>query len=109
MTSSPLPPPILPYIEAVNAADIDKASACFAPEAVVHDEGRDHAGAPAIRSWLEETGRKYAPQLAATGAVERDGQVLAPVTVSGNFPGSPADLTFAFTLAGGKITALHIS
>ena len=39
------------YFDA-NAHDADGVAACFAADAVVHDERRDQVGCEAIRSWL---------------------------------------------------------
>ena len=40
--------------------------------------------------------------------VERDGKIDVTVRVAGNFPGSPIDLQFVFTLKAGKISLLEI-
>ena len=49
-----LPSVITAYWSAANAARIDEAAACFAADAVVHDESRIHQGPAAIRGWIEE-------------------------------------------------------
>jgi hypothetical protein len=56
--------PVLPdilhrYFAAQNAHDIEAMVACFAPDAVVQDEGKDITGTQAIRAWKIETGAKY--------------------------------------------------
>jgi hypothetical protein len=39
---------------------------------------------------------------------QQDGKVVVPSRLTGNFPGSPVDLRFFFTLEGDKIASLEI-
>ncbi|MDB6154842.1 MAG: hypothetical protein JWL90_3295 [Chthoniobacteraceae bacterium] len=103
-----LPPPITAYWSAANSARIDEAAACFAANAVVHDETRIHQGPAAIRGWIEETTRQYQPIVEALSVKEKDGRHLVSARVSGTFPGSPVELHFAFTLKDGKILRLEV-
>jgi hypothetical protein len=57
--SNPLPPPLAAYYEAKNRHDTDAMLAPFAEDAVVRDEGQEHRGRAAIRTWMEHTIRKY--------------------------------------------------
>jgi hypothetical protein len=108
-SSSPiLPPVIIAYWSAANAARIDEAAACFGADAVVFDESRTHQGSAAIRSWMEETRRQYQPVVEPLRAEERDGRHLVTARVSGTFPGSPVELDYAFTLREGHILRLEI-
>jgi ketosteroid isomerase-like protein len=106
--SALLPEVLSTYFHAASAGRIDQACACFASDAVVHDEGRDHFGASAIRGWIEETTLKYQPRMEVTRIEESDERILATAIVSGSFPGSPVELRFAFTLRNGKICNLAI-
>ena len=54
-----LPQPLADYFAAANADDPDRVAACFAPDAVVRDEGRNRHGRVAIRAWAAEVRRKY--------------------------------------------------
>lgn len=103
-----LPPAITSYWSAANAARIDEAAACFAADAVVHDESRIHQGTAAIRGWIEETTRQYQPTVEAIGVETKEGRHLVTARVSGTFPGSPAELHFIFTLRDGQISRLEI-
>lgn len=103
-----LPPPIATYWSAANTARIDEAAACFAADAVVHDESRTHQGPSAIRGWIEETTRQSQPIVEALAVEEKDGRHLVTARVSGIFPGSPVELHFAFTLRDGQILHLEI-
>ncbi len=100
MTTAGIPAAISAYYAAKNRKDIDGMLASFANGAVVKDEGKLHAGREEIRAWMEETTRKYGVSVEVLG-VERDGaRDIASARVSGNFPGSPVVLRYAFTLSG---------
>jgi ketosteroid isomerase-like protein len=104
-----LPVPLGDYFAAANVHDADRVAACFAENAVVHDEGRDRQGRDSIRAWADETGRKYrhtAQVLAVETSPER---AVVAARVAGEFPGSPIELRYRFALAGGKIVGLKIS
>lgn len=97
-----LPEPVAAYF-ATNSVD------CFAENAVVHDEGGTHQGRAAILEWKEETARKYS-FTAKPLAVERENDKwIVSSRVSGNFPGSPVELKYAFRLSDDQIAELAIS
>jgi ketosteroid isomerase-like protein len=106
--------PVLPdildrYFAAQNAHDIEAMVACFAPDAVVRDEGRDIVGTQAIRAWKIETGTKYRITAEPLESHPEAGRTIVVVKVSGTFPGSPANLGYRFGLsADGRINALEI-
>lgn len=106
-----IPPPqvITDYFAFANAGRIDEASACFAPDALVHDENNDHQGIAAIRAWIEDTTLKYQPQVEVHGIEDAVNGYATTGTVSGNFPGSPIPLHYTFTVRDGKISHLSIS
>ena len=54
-----LPPPIARYVQLKNAGETAELSACFAPNAMVRDEGRTYEGLAAITAWKAVTTRKY--------------------------------------------------
>lgn len=103
-----LPPIILDYFAAANDGRIDDAAACFAENAHVHDENHDHVGHAAIREWVADTTQNYQPKTELLRTAETNGSFVATARVSGNFPGSPAELDFCFTLADEKIATLSI-
>jgi hypothetical protein len=109
MQATRLPQPIAAYVAAANAQDVDAVTGCFTVSAVVHDEKQDRHGIAAIRAWAEEVSEKYRPTVEMFGAAETDGEtILLRGRVSGNFPGSPIELRYAFKLKGGKIERLEI-
>jgi hypothetical protein len=103
-----MPAPLAAYFAAKNRHDVDAALAAFAETAVVEDEGQRRRGHAAIRAWLEETTRKYRPTVEVTGVSEAAGRTIVTGLVSGDFPGSPVELRFAFGLEGGRVTSLAI-
>ena len=103
-----LPEAIAGYIASANAHDTQAVAAWFTPDAVVKDEGRDRRGIAAITAWKEEVTRKYQPMTQTLGAETAGDTTVVTARVSGNFPGSPVELRYAFTLHGGKIARLEI-
>ena len=103
-----LPEPIAAYLAATNRHDVDAMLAPFAATAIVKDEGQERRGAAAIRDWIKETTEKYNHTVTVLGVEESDGKTVVTGRVAGNFPGSPVDLRYDVTLAGGKISRLEI-
>lgn len=104
-----LPATLTRYFAAQNGHDVDAMVAAFAPDAEAVDEGRTHVGQDAIRSWKQETSSRYRVS-AEPLRTDRDGDSLRVIArISGNFPGSPVELTYAFLLDGvGLIRRLEI-
>lgn len=91
-----------------NVPDPGALADCFAEDAVVRDEGREMTGLAAIAAWKAASRQKYRYSIEPLESVARDGKVIVTGKVTGNFPGSPVDLHFAFTLQGDRIAALEI-
>ena len=104
-----LPENLVHYFAAQNAHDVDAMAAAFAPDAEVKDEGRTYVGRDAIREWKRETSAKYQIHAQPLGTTQQDDEVTVIARVAGNFPGSPADLTYDFVLdRAGLIQRLDI-
>ena len=103
-----LPKPVTIYLAAVEAKDTDMLALCFADDALVHDEGRDYRGLDAIRSWKQETQTKYKYVMKPLDASVSQKTEKLRARLTGDFPGSPVDLDYTFTLANDKITSLEI-
>ena len=103
-----MPSALATYFAAEDMADTDVLERCFAPDAVVHDEGHVMQGLDAIKAWKLAARAKYqyhvTPKRASTAGATTT--VLAQVT--GSFAGSPVDLTYIFGLANEKIASLEI-
>jgi hypothetical protein len=105
----PLPDPIQTYFAAQPPQDGDAFATAFAPDAIVHDEGHIHRGREEIRTWWQASKEKYHHRAEPLEATEAAGRTMVRARVSGNFPGSPAVLSFTFGLAGDRIAELEIS
>ena len=104
-----LPPPIANYVAAENSGDTEALAQCFSEDAVVRDEGKTIKGLAAIKQWKAETRRKYQHTVEPLLCVQKDGKTIVTNRLTGNFPGSPIELEFVFTLDGDKIASLEIA
>lgn len=103
-----LPAPIAAYCVAKNRKDVAGMLAVFAADASVKDEGKTYRGRAEIGAWMEETTRRYGVTVEPVSCEQSNGAVVIRATVAGNFPGSPATLTYRFRLSGDAIMALEI-
>ena len=103
-----LPPPIAAYF-AADASDANAVARCFSASAVVIDERRAHRGRPAITRWKADATAKY-HYTSEPLAVDASGpEVHVTARVTGDFPGSPVELQYRFTLEGASIARLEIT
>jgi hypothetical protein len=104
-----LPDNLVRYFAAQNRHDADEMTACFAPEAEVHDEGHAYVGRDAIRKWKVGTIAKYGISIEPLTATDQADTLTVIARVTGNFPGSPAELKYDFVVDGsGLIRRLAI-
>ena len=103
-----LPAVIGAYFEADRARDATAVSKCFAAGAVVHDDGHTHISRDAIRAWTEDYMAKFNSTAEPFAIAEEGGRTVVTSHASGDFPGSPIDLRYMFTLADHGISALEI-
>jgi hypothetical protein len=103
-----LPSAIARFVDASNTRDVDAFVSCFAAEAVVEDEGRTHRGVAEVRAWKKETEDRYRYTITPSNLEQRNGETILKATLDGNFPGSPADLFYEFTIVDEAIEALRI-
>jgi ketosteroid isomerase-like protein len=105
-----LPDAITRYFEADARRDTDAILALFTEEAIVVDEGKEHAGIDRIRYWREEVTSRYEYTTEVVDA-RRTGKHEYVLTgrLAGNFPGGTADLSWRFTLDGDHISRLYIA
>jgi hypothetical protein len=108
MSKQKLPEPIAAYFNA-DQRDGEAVARCFTEQAVVEDEGRVHSGHAAIKAWKTAASSKYSYTSEPVGQERKDGRTVVKTRLTGNFPGSPVDLQFAFRLERGKIAHLEIA
>ena len=103
-----LPKPIALYIAAENSGDIQALAKCFAERAMVRDENQTIEGLDAIKKWKAETKKKYQHTIEPLTCTQEDDKTIVTNRLTGNFPGSPIELEFVFTLDRDKIVLLEI-
>ncbi len=108
MTHPSLPEPIADYFNA-DKRDGEAVARCFTTQAIVKDEGRTYSGLEAIRAWKTAASAKYTYTSEPFALEQKDGRYIVTSRLTGNFPGSPVDLRYAFRLERGKIANLEIA
>lgn len=94
------------FVESMNAQNSTAFVACFAPEAIVEDEGHIHQGRSEIQAWIEAAFAAYQPVLEVTSASTTEEGAVITGLVSGSFPGSPIVLNYHLKIADQQITGL---
>jgi hypothetical protein len=103
-----LPGPVAAYVAADKAKDLELVARCLADDALVHDEERDYRGIDAIKAWKQQADAKYQYVMEPLDASVSDETVKLHARLTGDFPGSPVEVDYTFTLANDKITSLEI-
>ncbi len=103
-----MPEPLQTYFDADRAVGNAAPLTAFASDAIVKDEGKLHAGHDAIAAWWQTAKAQYRHRAEPCEVREERGAIIVRARVTGEFPGSPALLTFAFQLESGRIKALEI-
>ncbi|PZR01993.1 MAG: hypothetical protein DI539_28040 [Flavobacterium psychrophilum] len=104
-----LPNVLQSLVKAQNDLDSKAYVKCFTAAAVVHDEGKTHAGAAEIRQWIEQANSEYQSFMKPLNYEEIESKGILTAEVSGTFPGSPAVLQFHVVLEGDLITYLKVT
>lgn len=104
-----LPPPIAGYFAADRGDDAGAVLRNFADDAVVVDERRTYSGHDEIRQWKSNASAQYSYTAEPFAIAEADGRTIVTAHLTGDFPGSPVDLRYRFTLYDGLIAALDIA
>lgn len=103
-----LPASLAGYFAADNGADADAIAHHFTADATVRDEGNTYTGREAIRRWKIETSTKYSYTVEPFAITADAGRTIVTAHLAGDFPGSPVDLRYYFTLHGELIAELEI-
>ncbi|WP_375174601.1 nuclear transport factor 2 family protein [Pseudooceanicola sp.] len=104
-THDTLPLPVVRYLAARTPSEIAET---FTPDGVATDERRTHRGRVAIQNWREEADRVSYRQDILTASHEGNRASLT-CRLTGDFPGSPVNLTYRFEIADGLVSRLEIS
>ncbi|WP_224392421.1 nuclear transport factor 2 family protein [Pseudonocardia sp. ICBG1293] len=103
-----LPETVKTFMTALDSREPDRALATFTSDAVVTDDGRDHAGTDEIGAWLASAVTEYTYTAEFTGASATEAGVDVGQHLEGDFPGGVVDLNYRFTLDGAAIGRLVI-
>ena len=100
------------HVAAVNAFDVERIVATFAPEAFVNDARREFWGTDAIRRWVTKEMVGDRVTIDVTEVIDRDGQTIVRGRYDGTYDKTnlPDELilTNYFNVRGGKITSLIV-
>ena len=102
------PQPIAAYF-AADGKDGAAVARCFTRGGLVLDEGMAHRGRAAIVTWKTNASAKYTYTATPRALEQRGREIVVSADVVGNFPGSPVDLKYRFTLQHGKIATLEVT
>lgn len=110
MPNSAFPSSVDKFFSAKAGGQVEAALACFTEDAKVLDNGEDLElrGIAEIRDWMTSTVAGYKLTSEIKSGEMRGEEFVARVVVSGDFPGSPYEFAYRFTLRGEKIVELAI-
>jgi ketosteroid isomerase-like protein len=103
-----LPVAIAAYFEADRTRAAAAVADCFTADAIVRDEGHTYTGRDAIEEWKAGSSRKYSYTVEPFAIVREGDRTVVTSHVVGDFPGSPVDLSYLFTLTGEGVSGLEI-
>lgn len=103
-----LPPAIQTYFDADTDRDGPAPITAFATDAIVKDEGKTLVGRAAIAEWWRAAKAHYEATSKPREISGEGERFTVRAEVTGKFPGSPAILSFMFTLKNNEIAALEI-
>jgi hypothetical protein len=103
-----LPAPVAAYF-AADTTGAEAVAQCFTDGAVVIDERHEYQGSAAIARWKADASAKYRYTTTPLAVHVSGNEITVTGRVSGDFPGSPIELQYHFTLEGDKIARLEIA
>jgi hypothetical protein len=101
-----LPEPVARALAAANANDTEALLACFTPDGVVDDWGREFRGPDEIRGWSDREFIGVRVSLEVTGVEQRAGATIVTATVGGDGFNGPSH--FTFTVNRDRLTRMTI-
>lgn len=103
-----LPVAIADYFEADRTGNAAAVANCFTADAVIRDEGHTYTGREAIQGWKAGSGAKFSYTVEPFAIAGDGNHTVVTSHVVGDFPGSPVDLRYLFTLTDDGISGLEI-
>jgi hypothetical protein len=102
-----LPNIITALIKAQDSFDSLAYANCFSETAIVVDEGNTYKGRTEIMNWIDRANQQYRAKMKPIEFSETENTLKAEI--SGDFPGSPAVLSYHFSFTDALIQSLKIS
>lgn len=102
-----LPNVITELIKAQDNFDSLAYASCFSETAIVVDEGNTYKGRTEIRNWIDSANQQYRTIMKPLEFSETENILKAEI--SGDFPGSPAVLSYHFRFTDALIQSLKIT
>ncbi|MFS2135322.1 nuclear transport factor 2 family protein [Duganella sp. Dugasp56] len=107
MHTMTLPEPIAKYFASEH--NPEALAQCFKADAILKDDGHSYEGVETITAFLAAASVKYNATTVPFDMKDDDGFHVVLAKVTGNFPGSPANLSYRFGLDRGLIDSLEIN
>ncbi|CAN7591603.1 nuclear transport factor 2 family protein [Duganella sp. LjRoot269] len=107
MHTMTLPAPIVKYFASEH--NPEALAQCFKADAILKDDGHSYEGVEAITAFLAAASVKYNATTVPFDMKDDDSFHVVLAKVTGNFPGSPANLSYRFGLDRGLIDSLEIN
>ena len=79
-----LPPAVAAYFTADRKGDAQALAQCFAPCAIVIDEGNTYEGREAIRDWIAHASTEYSYAVEPFALTEEAGRIVVTSHLVGN-------------------------
>ena len=102
-----LPEPIATYFASEH--NPEALARCFKADAILKDDGHTYEGVDAITAFLAAASARYNATTVPFDVKDNDGFHIVRAKVTGNFPGSPVNLSYRFGLERGLIDSLEIN
>jgi SnoaL-like domain len=100
------------HIEAINAGDIDRTAATFAPDAYINDNRREFIGIDAIHDWVTYEVVSQKVTIDVHEVFDQHGDTVVRLAYDGAFDktGLPEEIVMTnyFSVCDGKIVSLII-
>lgn len=108
MKTLTLPSPIAAYF-AADTKNGPAVARCFLQAGVVTDEGQTYVGRNAIEAWKTAVSGQFSYSTDPISFEKQGHKFIVVGRVTANFPGSPVDLRYTFTLQDSMIASLEIT
>jgi len=109
MIHLPLPAAVAAYFAADQQNNPEAVARCFGADGVVVDEGAVHVGPTAIAAWKDSASARFRYHCEPLHLASTSGdRHTVTGRLTGDFPGSPIELRYAFTVDGDALARLEI-